>query len=329
MEKVIIYGMGINGQRLMKSVFNIGKDSEIEILALMDKAEIKASFPYPVLYPDSLVQLSYDYIVVTSEQYYEEIKNELTVKYAIQPEKIILWRTWLYQSKNHYCCLCGHTMPVMLKFGQESPAFHSKKIVGGGIRWSRCVFCGSLDRNRWVQYVLEHKTDIYTRLTRVLHFAPEPMIREKLRAEHCGEYITADIDAEKKVDRIEDITNISFSNDTFDFIICNHVMEHIKAEAKAFSELKRCLKTGGKVIFSVPVCWEQKTAEDDAVTSEEQRLIEYGQKDHVRLYGNDLKQRLETHGFKVSMYRVDQELTKEEIKRMCLIPEDTVWILEK
>lgn len=51
MEKVIIYGMGINGQKLMNSVFNIGKDSEIEILALMDKAEIKASFPYPVLCP--------------------------------------------------------------------------------------------------------------------------------------------------------------------------------------------------------------------------------------------------------------------------------------
>lgn len=36
----------------------------------------------------------------------------------------------------------------------------------------------------------------------------------------------------------------------FDYIICNHVMEHIANEEQAVSEIKRVLKTNGKWIFS-------------------------------------------------------------------------------
>ena len=65
-------------------------------------------------------------------------------------------------------------------------------------------------------------------------------------------YITADIEA-GRADRVEDITHISFPDKYFDYIIYNHVLEHIKDEKAAFMELKRCIKTDGKVVFSVPI----------------------------------------------------------------------------
>lgn len=331
MDKVIIYGLGIEGRNIVESMYGLEDELGLEIVALLDKAEVTRRFHYPVYRPDSLLALTYDYILVTSERYYDEIKKELTEKYAIVPERVILWHSWLVGRgrKRYYCNLCSRNMPLMLKAGYESPVFSVKKIVGGGSRDAAvCPFCHSYDRNRWVQYVLEHKTEIYRKPFRILHFAPEAMIGSKLRTMHQGEYITADIDA-SGVDRVEDITDISFTDRTFDYILCNHVLEHIKAERQALSELKRCLKDDGKIIFSVPICWEEKTVEDEEIHTEEQRLIEYGQKDHVRLYGNDLKDRLEKNGFRVTMYRVGTELDREQIEYMRLLAEDTVWILEK
>ena len=51
--------------------------------------------------------------------------------------------------------------------------------------------------------------------------------------------------------------------------------------------------------------------EDERIHTDEQRLMEYGQEDHVRLYGNDLKERLEKSGFRVILCRVGRELTGE------------------
>lgn len=139
-------------------------------------------------------------------------------------------------------------------------------------------------------------------------------------------YITADIEA-GRADRVEDITHINFPDKYFDYIICNHVLEHIKDEKQAFMELKRCIKEDGKVFFSVPICWEIDTYENDSVETDEDRLIEYGQKDHVRLYGRDLKERLAQFGFYADYYQVKNVLPEEEIATMRLIPEDTIWIL--
>ena len=75
-----------------------------------------------------------------------------------------------------------------------------------------------------------------------MHFAPEKQIEKKIRSNKKMIYITADIEA-GRADRVEDITHISFPDKYFDYIICNHVLEHIKDEKAAFMELKRCIKT--------------------------------------------------------------------------------------
>ena len=53
-------------------------------------------------------------------------------------------------------------------------------------------------------------------------------------------------------------TTIPFPNETFDFIISNHVVEHVGAaeeQAHHLSEIFRCLEPGGTLYFAVPNRW--------------------------------------------------------------------------
>jgi len=49
-----------------------------------------------------------------------------------------------------------------------------------------------------------------------------------------------------------DITKLSFPNNHFDTIICSDVIEHIKEDKKAFSELSRVLKPKGRLLLTIP-----------------------------------------------------------------------------
>ena len=66
-------------------------------------------------------------------------------------------------------------------------------------------------------------------------------------------------------------------------------MEHVEDEAQAFGELRRVIKPDGKMIFSVPVTMETETIEIEGICSDEDREKYYGQKDHVRLTAEIIK----------------------------------------
>ncbi len=44
---------------------------------------------------------------------------------------------------------------------------------------------------------------------------------------------------------IADSQNLPYKSDTFDIVICNHILEHVKYKKKVMSEIKRVLKKGG------------------------------------------------------------------------------------
>ena len=128
---------------------------------------------------------------------------------------------------------------------------------------------------------------------------------------------------------IVDITDIQFRDNTFDYVICNHVLEHIPDEQKAISEVLRVLKPDGKWIFSFPICTDMQTYEDPTVVSEEDRLQRFGQEDHVRLYGYDYKERFEAHGLNLEFFSPQDELSAEEIEKYGFIPDDVIIVATK
>ena len=117
-----------------------------------------------------------------------------------------------------------------------------------------------------------------------------------------------------------------FADGSFDYVIANHVLEHIPDEAKAFSELKRVLKEDGKLVISFPICTDMLTYEDSSITSREGRLKAFGQEDHVRLYGTDFKERIERYGLDVKVYTPQEILPHEEVKKYALIPDDVMMV---
>ena len=50
-----------------------------------------------------------------------------------------------------------------------------------------------------------------------------------------------------------DICNMPFEQNSFDFILCNHVLEHIIDDTKAMKELFRVLNLNGTAIVQVPI----------------------------------------------------------------------------
>jgi len=62
---------------------------------------------------------------------------------------------------------------------------------------------------------------------------------------------------EKRSDGIrhEDLTDLSFKDDSFDRILSFEVLEHVPDYKKALTEILRCLKPGARLILSVPFIW--------------------------------------------------------------------------
>jgi SAM-dependent methyltransferase len=175
-------------------------------------------------------------------------------------------------------------------------------VVGSGYRHTLCPVCHSFDRERLLYLYLLYETDLFAGRYRVLHIAPEQRVKTVLSRKINLEYLTADL-LESDVMIKVDITNIHFRDDSFDAIICNHVLEHIIDDRRAMAELYRVLKPSGWAILQVPISLSLGTTyEDTSITTEKGREKAFGQSDHVRIYAKDYETRLSQTGFKVDIF---------------------------
>jgi predicted SAM-dependent methyltransferase len=187
---------------------------------------------------------------------------------------------------------------------------------------AECPKCFSLERHRLLWLYLKNRTNLLSDKLKVLHFAPEFQLYKLIRKLPNIDYLTADLSAPRVMMNM-DITNIPLPDNSFDVIICNHVLEHVPNDAQAMRELQRILKPNGWAILQVPLDSNLATTlEDPNITSEEDRLKYYGQKDHVRLYGADYKNKLEAAGFQVQVHNYIQELGTSLAEKYRLVSDD-------
>ena len=187
----------------------------------------------------------------------------------------------------------------------------------------------SLERHRMLWLYLKNETDIFTKKIRLLHFAPEPAFHKIFK--NCNNISYDTIDLNSPLAEIKaDICDLPIENDTYDYILCNHVLEHIDDDIKAMRELYRVLKKGGIGIFQIPIDVERKnTFEDPSITSPKQRNKIFGQYDHVRIYGMDYFDRLKSVGFSVDQIYYAKKLSEEEIFRYCLSKNEIIPVCKK
>lgn len=166
-----------------------------------------------------------------------------------------------------------------------------------------CPHCLSLERHRLLELLLKRQPMGLMNGRRLLHFAPEPFVSGRLS---CSEtYVTADISG-SEVDCRCALEAMPFSDDSFDALVANHVLEHVADERKALQEIGRVLTEHGIIVLSVPIVhgWK-RTYEDDRIKAPAERRIHFGQEDHRRFYGQDFTTRIRRAGFVVEIFRAD------------------------
>lgn len=178
----------------------------------------------------------------------------------------------------------------------------------------------SLERHRLLWLWLQNETDFFsTTITKkLLHFAPEQAFYKRFKFQKNLQYTTTDLNS-PLADVKADICNLPFADNTYDMILCNHVLEHITNDTKAINEIYRVLKPGGMAIMQVPQDLNRAiTFFDNSITDPKQRAKIFGQYDHVRIYGRDYFDKLRQNGFEVIEENYTQKIAANMVKRYAL-----------
>jgi predicted SAM-dependent methyltransferase len=212
-----------------------------------------------------------------------------------------------YVGSKFECPICKGKFRTFLLGGRKNLRPHAK-----------CPRCRSLERHRLVWLYLINKTNFINSKLKLLYVSPEYCIRRKIQKLKNIQYIS--IDLENPIAMIKmDITDLKFTNSSFDCILCLHVLEHVEEDEKAMQEFYRVLKPNGWAIFQVPI-FQDKTYENSSIRTRAQRLKHFGQEDHVRLYGSDFKDKLMDVGFLVNVEAFDKEISPDLMNRYRLTP---------
>lgn len=180
------------------------------------------------------------------------------------------------------CPICGHE-------GRFAPVRHKPSI------W--CPGCDSRPRHRLLKLWFDREMAL-SEGSEVLHFAAEPWVRAELET-RGARYRTADITDD--YDLRLDLTAIKLPDTSVDMVLANHVLEHVD-DTKALAEIHRILRPGGQAVLTVPMVegWDE-TYEVPGL-DEATRTRRYGDPDHMRFYGRDVRARIEAAGFTLAEF---------------------------
>ena len=169
---------------------------------------------------------------------------------------------------------------------------------------ARCPKCGSAERYRLLALWLD-RHGAFLREAQALHFAPEAGLAALLK-KRVGRYQSADI-TPGRADLVLNIEAIGVADQSHDCIVCSHVLEHVD-DKKALAEIYRVLKPGGVALIMLPVIegWAT-TYENPKVMTPQERKRHYGQADHVRYYGADVRGRIRAAGFQLEEFTAEGE----------------------
>jgi SAM-dependent methyltransferase len=225
-------------------------------------------------------------------------------------------RLAIYRGDRVECPCCGSTF--------------SRFMPGLSHRDTRvCPHCGAQERHRALWLYMRERTDLFASpQLSILHWAPEYALQRSLSELPNAAYVSADLHGNEASQHM-DMTDVPFKDDTFDLIVCVHVLEHVPDDRQAIREMVRVLKPGGVAMLLVPIVLEQPTLEDPSIATPEERKEAYWQEDHVRLYGADFPKRLEEEGFEVTVDRWVRSLDQRTLDRYGLFPLEDVYVATK
>lgn len=210
----------------------------------------------------------------------------------------------LYRGSARFCPVCGKTARRFRDAGRKT--------------WRRenaiCPFCRSRERDRLLWLFLQQRPGLFSspRLD-LMHVAPEPALEPFLRGRAGAGYLSVDIYLDNVMEKM-DITRIPRSDDSFDAIVCVHVIQNIADDQQALSELFRVLRPGGWAVLNVPMERGRQTRVQKPTNKS--NIINPNRPDgRHRFYGDDYRDTLRAIGFQVDEVAAADLLPKDQLVR--------------
>lgn len=213
--------------------------------------------------------------------------------------------------KRKKCYVCGNSVAKFTRYAGSTKSkqefWSYLQTVGSDTNNFGCVYCGSFDRERHL-FMFFDNLKIWEKFggSTILHFAPEKHLSQKISDLPIARYVRADLEASRSsgVERI-DVTRIPYTDNSFDFVICNHVLEHVPDYLSGLKEIYRVLKPNGTAILQTPYSkLLSRNFEEQNIKTGTLRRIFYGQENHVRLFSEKhFFSDLEAVGFKLGIVR--------------------------
>jgi SAM-dependent methyltransferase len=193
----------------------------------------------------------------------------------------------------------------------------------------QCPGCGSLMRHRALQLLLHDELHVEGTVRDFLHVAPNSVgMRRVMESMPFGRYVALDLDS-PLADVHADVTDLPFEDDSFDLIVCLHVLEHVQDDRKALAEFHRVLRPGGKAMLQVPPSDLAVTFEDPSADTPAERQRLFGQFDHVRICGADYGERMAEAGFEVTLEDYVERLPELDRQRYGLYVGEPFYLCVK
>ncbi len=214
MKKVIIYGLGEAFENQKYFLQN-----EFEIVGYCDRNIFNFE---KYIFPTTIALYDYDYIYITSEKYFDEIKLEL-LKLNVDETRIITRKhVWWGGFENAFV----------------RDEWVKKQLIS--IPQGKIVLDAGAGQMRYSKYC-KHL---------------------KYIAQDFGKYVPGNtisgLHPEKwdtnSVNIKCDIINMPFDDESIDVILCTEVFEHLKNPILALKEFSRIIKLGGDLILTAPFC---------------------------------------------------------------------------
>ena len=137
----------------------------------------------------------------------------------------------------------------------------------------KCGKCGSLERQRSLRQLYETIGQEYFRKASCIQFSGDSAAP--------GEWFESQLISNYGGQNSQDVRSIQFPDETFDWVICNHVLEHIDDHLTALKELVRVCTTDGAIQVSFPMPHFKALTEDWGFAKPECN-------GHYRTYGADV-----------------------------------------
>lgn len=208
------------------------------------------------------------------------------------------------------CNLCGWK-------GNE---FYPHVTTAGVQPNEKCPVCHSIPRYRTLMKFLIDDINLFDRKIKILEVGPNRSLQNIFLQNSNFDYTSIDLKSPHAMLHM-DVTDLKFKQNLFDVIFCISVMHYVEDDIKGFKEMYRVLKPNGQLVFA------------SGIDEKLEKTIEYGQRtaEHnftIRTYGWDVKEKIESAGFRIKLFNPFKESTENDRVKFGL-GTHSIFLLEK